>query len=484
MPPGLSKSRIISHRQCPKRLWLQVKRPDLLDDSATQSVLSVGNTVGTLARAMIPDGVLIDAADLREALRQTTSALAAKPRRVLFEATAQHDGVLVRADVLSPLQRGWHMIEVKSSSKLKDYHVEDAAIQSWVLRQAGVPLAAESIAVVDTAYVYPGQGRYAGLLRQEEITRDVAERRGEVPQWIAAARKTLTATKAPRIDPGPQCNSPFACPFQAHCIPPAEGYPVDILPYGGKLATALKAEGYADLRDVPKSRLSNPRHLQVWQASRSGKAVVDPILPQTLRALGYPRTYMDFESLNPAIPIWPGTRPYQQVVFQWSCHIQTRGGRVTHREFLSDGPQDPRHAFLTTLLDAVGRSGPVLVWNDAFEKTRLRELATIFPAFAPRIDALINRLVDLLPLFRKHYYHPAMMGSTSLKDVLPTIAPDLAYDDLEVANGTMAQEAFQRILLQRIPQSQRESTRQALLQYCERDTGALVRVVREFEAKN
>ena len=232
---------------------------------------------------------------------------------------------------------------------------------------------------------------------------------------------------------------------------------------------------------MPKSRLSNPRHLQVWQASRSGKAVVDPILPQTLRALGYPRTYMDFESLNPAIPIWPGTRPYQQIVFQWSCHTQTRDGRVTHREFLADGPQDPRHAFLTTLLDAVGRSGPVLVWNDAFEKTRLCELATLYPAFAPRIDALIARLVDLLPLFRKHYYHPAMMGSTSLKDVLPTIAPDLAYDDLDVANGTMAQEVFQRMLLQQMPEEQRESTRQALLKYCERDTGALVRVAGYFE---
>ncbi len=477
MPTGLSKSHIISHRQCPKRLWLQVNCRDLREAAATQAKRAEGNTVGTLARDMIPDGVLIDADDLREALRQTNQALAAKPRRVLFEATAQHDGVLVRADVLSPLQRGWHMIEVKSSSKLKDNHLEDAAIQSWVLRQAGVPVAAESIAVVDTAFVYPGQGRYAGLLRQEEITRDVAALRGEVPQWVAAARTTLAARKAPRIEPGPQCNAPFACPFQGHCIPPAEGYPVDILPNARKLPAQLRAEGYADLRDVPKSRLSNPRHLQVWQASRSGKAVVDPILPLTLRALGYPRTFMDFESLNPAIPIWPGTRPYQQIVFQWSCHTQTRSGRVTHREFLSDGPQDPRHAFLTTLLDAVGRSGPVLVWNDAFEKTRLRELAALYPAFASRIDALINRLVDLLPLFRKHYYHPAMMGSTSLKDVLPTIAPDLAYDDLEVANGTQAQEAFQRMLLQQMPQSQRESTRQALLKYCERDTGALVRVV-------
>ena len=481
MPIGLSKSRIISHRQCAKRLWLQINRPDLLEDSANQSVFAVGNTVGTLAREMIPDGVLIDANDLREALRQTRKTLAAKPRRVLFEATAQHDGVLVQADVLAPLSRGWHLIEVKSSSTLKDYHVEDVAIQSWVLRQAGLPLAAESIAVVDTAFVYPGQEQYAGLLRQEEITREVAELRGEVPQWVAAARKTLTSKRMPRIEPGPQCGDPFPCPFTGHCIPPTEGYPVDILPNGRNLPAQLRAEGYRDLRDVPKVRLSHPRHLQVWKASRTGKAVIDPVLPQTLRALGYPRTYMDFESLNPAVPIWPGTRPYQQIVFQWSCHRQTRDGRVTHHEFLAEGQQDPRHDFVVTLLDAVGRTGPVLVWNDVFEKTRLRELAELFPEFAPRINALIARIVDLLPLFRKHYYHPDMMGSTSLKAVLPTIAPDLAYGDLEVTNGTMAQEAFQCMLLQEIPEKKRESSQHALLKYCERDTEALMQIVNNFK---
>ncbi|MEW6558953.1 MAG: DUF2779 domain-containing protein [Pseudomonadota bacterium] len=480
MSNGLSKSRIISHRQCPKRLWLQVNRHDLRDDSATLGVMQVGNIIGAIARQLIPDGQLIDVADLRVALRQTSAALASKRRGVLFEATVQHDGVLVQADVLSPLQRGWHMIEVKSSSHLKDYHVEDAAIQSWVMRQAGVPLVAESIAVVDTGFVYPGQGRYAGLLRQEEITRQVAEQRKAVPGWVAAARKTLAARTEPRIAPGPQCGDPFPCPFQHHCIPSVQGYPVEILPHGGKLAAELRAEGYADLRKVPKTRLNKPRHLQIWQACRTGKAVIDPILPQTLRALPYPRTFMDFESLNPAVPIWPGTRPFQQIVFQWSCHIQTRDGRVTHREFLADGTQDPRRAFLTTLLDAVGTQGPVLVWNEGFEKTRLRELAALYPKEARRIDALIARLVDLLPLFRQHYYHPAMMGKTSLKDVLPTIAPDLAYDDLEVAKGTQASEEFQRILLQQITDDKRESTRQALLRYCERDTEALARVVVEF----
>lgn len=480
MPPGLSKSRIISHRQCPKRLWLQIHRPELLDDSANQASFAVGNTVGTLARDMIPEGVLIDAEDLREALRQTRQALASKPRRVLFEATAQHDGVLVRADVLAPLPRGWHMIEVKSSSTRKNYQVEDAAIQSWVLRQAGVPVAAESLAVIDTAFVYPGKHHYAGLLRQEEITREVAELRAEVPQWIAAARNTLSNKKAPRIEPGPQCHAPFTCPFTGHCIPPTEGYPVDILPYGGNLPAQLRAEGYSDLRDVPKSRLSKPRHLQVWKATRSGKAVVEPQLREFLRKLAYPRFYMDFESLNPAVPLWPGTRPYQQIVFQWSCHRQTRDGRVTHHEFLAEGREDPRYAFAVTLLDAVGSAGPVLVWNQTFEKTRLRELAALYPALAPRINKLIARIKDLLPEFRKHYYHPAMMGSTSLKAVLPTIAPDLAYDDLEVANGIQAGEVYQSTLLQEMAEDARQSARQALLRYCERDTGALVQIVNNF----
>ncbi len=480
MSHGLSKSRIISHRQCPKRLWLTVHRPDLLNNTNNQVAIQAGQTVGVIARNLVPGGVLIDAEDLRLALQQTTRALAAKPRAPIFEGTVQHDGVLVQADLLIPQARGWRMVEVKSSASVKPYQVEDAAIQSWVLREAGIPLVGEGIAHINTAFVYPGDDDYDGLLVEQRQNEAVAALLPEVPQWVEAARKTLSSKREPKIEPDAQCTDPFPCPFQAHCIPEQDGYPVDILPYAGKLAAQLRAEGYADLRDVPQERLSNPRHLQIWRATRNGKPFLNPALRETLRALPYPRYYIDFETLNPAIPLWAGTRPFQQIPFQWSCHIQQQDGSVQHQAFLADGPDDPRPEFIRSLLAAVGTSGPVLVWNQTFEQTRLQELAAAFPKLAGKIQKVIDRLVDLLPLFREYYYHPDMRGSWSIKAVSPTIAPDLAYDDLDVGDGMQAQEAFRFILSQEIAADLKESKRQALLAYCERDTLAMVRVVRDM----
>jgi hypothetical protein len=481
MSQGLSKSRIISNRQCPKRLWLTVKRPGLLDDTATKAAMETGNNLGVIARKLVPGGVLIDTDALRAALRQTAQALAAKPRVPIFEATVQHAGVLVRADVLIPQGRRWRMVEVKSSASVKDYQVEDAAIQSWVFRQAGVPLCGEGIAHINTAFVYPGGDNYDGLLIEQHQSGAVAALQPQVPQWIESARKTLSLRQQPNIAPGAQCTDPFPCPFQYHCIPPQEGYPVHILPHGGKLVAQLQAEGYTDLRDIPEGRLSNPRHVRIWAATRSGKPYINPSLRETLRALPCPRIYIDFETLNPAIPLWAGTRPYQQIPFQWSCHIQQTDGSVEHQAFLAEGHGDPRPEFIRTLLAAVGKTGPVLVWNQTFEASRLKELAEAYPPFTARIQKVIDRMVDLLPLAREHYYHPDMMGSWSIKAVLPTMAPDLAYDDLEVGDGMQAQEAFRHILSQEIDADERESKRKSLLAYCERDTLAMARVVETFE---
>ena len=479
MTLGLSKSRILSHRQCPKRLWLQVRRPELLDESVGSSAMAVGRTVGELACQQHPDGVLIDAEDLRAALRRTAQALTAKPRRPLFEATFEHEGVLVRADLLLPVARGWRMVEVKSSTSVKEYHVEDAAVQAWVLQGAGLPVWAKAVAHVDTGFVYPGGGDYDGLFVEEDVGPEVSDLLPEVPGWVDAARRTLARRKEPDVAAGAQCTDPFPCPFQAHCIPEPEGYPVDILPYGGKLIARLREEGYSDLRDVPGERLSKPLHQRIWKASRSGRAFLDPALGDAVRGLSYPRFFLDFETINPAIPLWEGTRPYQHIPFQWSCHIQDSEGGLRHEEFLAEGPDDPRCALTAALLAALGSKGPILVWSD-FEKTQLRELAKALPDFARRIEKVVARLVDLRRLANDHYYHPAMLGSWSIKAVLPTIAPKLSYDGLNVANGTMAQEAFSQILLSDLPEKDRRSLRGDLLKYCKRDTLAMVKIAARF----
>ena len=445
---------------------------------------SVGDQVGDIARQLHPGGLLMDD-DLKTALEQTREALTQTPRP-LFEATFQHEGTLVRADLMLPDGQGWRMVEVKSSTTVKDYHLNDAAVQAWVLQQQGVPLTRIDLAHINNQFVYPGGGDYQGLLTYANITATVQELQKEVPTWIAQARATASLNAEPNMAPGQQCTDPFECAFRRYCEPaafePLPSYSVRVLPYGGHLVKELLAEGKKDLRDLDESSFSNARHQRIWRAVQQGRAELDPKAGNAIRQLGWPRYYIDFETLNPAIPLWAGTRPYQQVPFQWSCHIETTD-RLQHAAFLADGSGDPRRPFIETLLDTIGEEGPVIVYNATFECGRLKESAEAFPDLAPRIQSIIDRLFDLLPLSREYYYHPEMCGSWSIKAVLPTIAPELGYEGLAVAHGGAAQEAFAEILASETSEARREELRQGLLAYCERDTLAMVRIAR-FYATN
>lgn len=480
---GLSKSRILLHRQCPKRLWLKIHRPEMEEvTDSNQTRFATGTYVGEIAQQLYPDGVLIDGDDLGQAVIDTQAILAGE-KRPIFEATFQADGVLIRNDLLLPVKDGFRMVEVKSSTSVKDYHLTDAAIQSWIAEQANLPVTRVEIAHIDNSFVYPGGGDYQGLLHYADITEQISAMKAEVPDWIKAARETLSGDE-PCIAPGIQCDTPFECSFFAYCSPSVEStdiYPPEVLPYGGTLAATLRAEGYTDLRDVPEERMETWKHQRVWRATKRGQAELNPEAGKLIVALPYPRYYIDFETINPAVPIWAGTRPYMQVPFQWSCHTETAKDVITHCAFLADGQSDPRRSFAKSLIDAVGTDGPIFVYNAPFERSRMHEIAEYYPDLASALQAAIDRIVDLLPIAREHYYHPEMRGSWSIKAVLPTIAPDLAYDNLEVANGGMAQEAFAEIMQPETLPERRQQLHNALLLYCERDTLAMVRIAHYFE---
>lgn len=482
---GLSKSRIIAHLQCSKRLWLQIHKPELQAiDSAQQTRLDMGNTVGDLARQQYPNGVLIDGDDLHHAVGETATQLARSKRIPLFEATFQKDGVLVRNDLLLPERTGYHLAEVKSSTQVKDYHLNDVAIQAHVTEKAGVALRKISIAHIDNAFVYRGNQDYDGLFTLVDVSNEARQLMPLVPGWIKAAQKTL-AGREPDVEPGPQCHSPFDCPFIDYCHPAEDmtTHPVELLPHAQKLTAALHSEGYQDIRDVPRDRLTTDRHLRMWKAISIGKPVLDKAVRDDMRALPYPRYFIDFETIAFAVPIWAGTRPYQQVPFQWSCHIESHTGTLKHAEWLSEGNDDPRSGFVQSLIQRIGPRGTLLAYNAAFERKRLEELAEAFPQCEEALLDLVDRMVDLLQITRNRYYHPDMRGSWSIKKVLPTIAPELSYEGLSVADGGMAQEAFATLLNPDTPEEQKSQIRSDLLTYCERDTYAMVEIARFFEGK-
>ena len=478
----LSKSRIVSGLQCERRLWLETYSREVMEiDATSQAAFDTGHAVGELARLLYGRGSLVEHIhDIDTALAETAALLACGgKRRTLFEPAFRHDGVVVRADVLKPVPGGYDLIEVKASTSVKDYHLIDCAIQAWVIEQAGVPLQHIRLAHLDNSFVYRGDADYRGLLVAEDVTAQVRELVADVTPWVRRFKKVLRADE-PAITTGDQCHDPYPCPFFAHCRtqePAGPKYPVALLPHGGKLARTLHEEGYLDLRKVPATRLDKPLHRRIHAASISGRAFLDPASAHMLAALDYPRHHLDFETIAFAVPRWAGTRPYQQIPFQWSCHVEQPDGSFKEHGFIDLSGEPPMRAFAESLLATLGRRGPIMVYNQSFEASRVKELAALFPDLSRRLLGLIDRMVDLLPITRAHYYHPAMLGSWSLKAVLPTIAPELAYDRLnEVADGGQAQLAYVEAIHPQTSSARRAALDTALRRYCANDTLALIRL--------
>jgi len=455
-----------------------------------QRAFQIGHEVGEIAQQLCPNGILIkDDDNLSVAISATISAMNMHPDRPLFEATFEHDGLLVRTDVLLPTKMGYRMTEVKASTSVKPYHVDDCAVQAWVLKQNHIKLNLVELAYIDTSFVYHGDGDYQGLLKSESLDSYIEELLDQVPQWVNGARLTLKGEE-PCIEPGPQCDDPFECPFKAYCTSDMDmseehEFPLDVLyRMSSKKKDELRALGYHDARLVP-SQFLNEKQAMIQQASKTGEASLDRRAAiQDMAGLPYPRYYLDFETITFTVPRWADTSPFSpQVPFQWSCHIEYAPGKLSHTMFLEVSGNDPRRACAESLVNVLAEEGPVLVYYASFEKGRIAELAQRFPDLESALLRINERVVDLLPIARQHYYHPAMKGSWSIKAVLPTIAPDLGYDQMEVGDGGEAQNAYCEIVHPDTPEGRRQELTQGLSEYCKLDTLAMVRLVWFFEGR-
>ena len=480
---NLSKSKILSLLQCPRRLWLEEYRPELArEDEGLEARLEAGGRVGETARGLFPGGLLVEGRSMEERIRRTGELLRGHSGP-LFEAAFRHNDVRVMADILLPEAGGFTLIEVKSSTSVKDYHLWDIAIQAWVLEGAGLDLKGIELAVIDSGFVYPGHGDYRGLFVRKDVSREARELRPKAPDWAAEGLAVLASDAEPRREPGDQCGTPFSCPFHDYCAPETTEYPVERLPRIGDMAKELRGQGWRDIREVPDSVPLSAAQSRVREVTKRGRAVLAAEAGEEISRLPWPRRYMDFETIAFAVPEWAGTRPYQQIPFQWSCHAEEKDGALRDCGFLADEDADPRRAFAESLVAGLAGSGPVLVYNAAFENRVLNETAAAFPDLAGELNAISARVFDLLPVARKHYYHPDMLGSWSLKSVLPTVAPELTYEDLSVSHGGEAQAAFLEMLKTPKGSAEREVLRESLLEYCGRDTYALVVLARFFAGK-
>jgi hypothetical protein len=334
-----------------------------------------------------------------------------------------------------------------------------------------------SLAHIDNRFVYAGDGDYRGLLTEHDITSEVLALQPVVPQWLAVVQAAAAANEEPDVAPGKRCVSPYECAFRGHCWPAGVAYPVQSLGGDRELLGSFVAAGIRDLRDVPTERLTRADQRRIQAVTRAGVAQLDQSVGDFLRALAFPRYFLDFETIAPAVPLFAGTRPYEALPFQFSCHVSHADGRVEHRSHLDLSGTDPRRGCAEALLVALDDNGPVLVYT-GYEQRVIAGLALRFPDLAPRLQLVSRRLVDLHPVIRRHFYHPDMQGSWSLKKILPVVAPDLSYGGGEVQDGNAASAAWFEA---RRPETTAE--RQAVLaseltRYCGLDTEGLLRLSR------
>jgi hypothetical protein len=477
----------MSSLQCLKRVHLEVHHRDLAEYSAaTEASFAIGHEVGDVAIQVYDNGAgaLIpwSGGSFSRPLRLTAELMGGLLREPVFEATLEHEDVLVREDVLLPAGNdSWRVVEIKASTRLKPEHVQDCAIQAWVHRGAGHGLDAIALGHVNNQFQYPGGGDYAGLFIEHDLTEKVDALLSSVPAWVDAARNAVEGDM-PEVPVGQHCFKPYECPFIRHCWPRAERYPIVGLRGSRKRLGEFVAAGYRDIRDVPATEL-NETQLRIRRASRLGEAELLPAGGRFFRELKYPRYYLDFEAAGPPVPVWENTRPYEVLPFQYSCHIEHASDPVGHVEFLDMSGAAPMRSLAEKLIADLGVSGPILMYT-TYELRVIQGLADRFPDLATDLRALMDRLVDMKPVVKQNYYHPDQLGSWSIKDVLPTIAPDLDYANIEgIAEGTAAARAYLSAIHAETSPEERQRIKQELLTYCHHDTLAMLRIA-EFFADN
>jgi hypothetical protein len=493
----LTKSNLTAFRQCPKRLWLEVyRRKDAFNAPDAKRRMAEGDKIGEMARTnFVPNGsgrlIDIKAQGVDEAIRTTADIL--PDRQPIFEAGFEANGAWCFVDILLPsgteLEPQWRMVEVKSSTKLKPYHLEDATIQAHIATAAGLSLSSVEIAHVDTNWTYQGDENYQGLLTYVDISETAAARAPEVLHWITEAQDVLASPEPPSIAMGKHCKTPHECGFQHLCKaehPQAE-LPVEWL--AGRLHKDIQSQQRLkpalDMRDVDDALLNRDQQ-RIKAVTVSGQTCFDqPAAAAELERHSFPLYFLDFETIQFALPRWAGTKPYQQIPFQFSLHRLNSSSSWEHREFLDLSGRDPSRSFAEKLVEGCGNDGAIFVYNASFEAARIRELSERFADLSSALLSLNERMVDLHPVAKRHFYHPSQQGSWSIKYVLPAICPDMvdAYQTLvSVQNGTMAMEAYVAASDLGEMDPAKAEIAKGLKAYCKLDTWAMVRVWSAFTA--
>ena len=486
MPHGLSKSRFTSGLQCHKKLWWEVHEPDAVElqpDKVLQDLFDQGHQVGELARTRYPGGLLIERANTTRTERvAATEAALDSDAPAVFEATFIADDTHVAIDVLEQRGNGHRLIEVKASNSQKEEHVPDVAVQAYIAAASGVEINSAEVMHLNKEFRHPNVG---DLFACTDVTEAVAKFLPNVPDELAR-QKEMLAGPLPEVAIGVHCFEPRDCPFMKRCWPDSPDHIVQLCGVGPKRAAAYFQRGIQWIRDLPPTEKLNFQQRRQLKAMAEHRLIVEPTLAQALAPFSggedFRLGFLDFETIQRAVPVWPGMAPWQQAPAQFSYHERQPDGTYSHAEFLAEGPADARPPLVEAMIEATAGADRVVMYT-SFEKTRIREMQQAVPQLAAELAALQAKLIDLHPVMRNCVYHPGFNGSYSLKEILTPLVPELTYDDLVIVDGRVASVEIARLLFVagKIPRHEHDRVRKDLLNYCERDTWAMVKLLEKLE---
>ena len=490
----LSKSKYKRGHQCKKILWLEKYKKDLLESTDEKAVFKMGTEVGELAKGLFGDYEDISAdLTLTQKIEKTNELLLNKPN-IITEASFSYDNNFCSVDILKNNLDGVEFYEVKSAANIKPTYLVDAAYQYYVLHNLGLNVKKVGLVLIDSSYIKEAEIDIKKLFRIEDITSKVKEKQEEIIKKIEEIRQFMEEhdeSNEPDICICDHCFDSYLCNFWEYCrgdLPSPNIF--DIV--GMRNSTKFKKyfhKGKKTFKDLYSSedfnKLTPNQRLQVkWGAEEYDKPYVDDekIAKFLQKVKKYPLYFIDYESINPPIPEYEGTRPYQQICFQYSLHvIKEEGAPVEHKAFLADeDDENVLRTFAESLVEAIpeDEKGTVIVYNQTFECQRNKELGKLFDDLKDDLKRINDSIVDFeVPFKKKYYYAKEMQGYSSLKYVLPALYPELDYSNLKlVHNGPEASDAFLRLRHETLTEKERRDIRDRLLEYCERDTYALVKI--------
>ena len=487
--PFISKSKYLSGLQCYKLLWHYYNAKNEIPevDVATQAIFDQGHLVGEYAKRLFLGGIEVakEVEGFDEVLKQSSKALAL--RKPLFEAAFKSNNAYARADILNPIGKDqWDIIEVKSSTEVKEINLHDLALQRFTYEGAGLKIAKCFILHINNKYVRHGDIEPKKLFKQVDVTNEVSKFSSSVAPNLKEMLRVIGEKKFPEVEIGPQCNNPYPCPLQEKCwafLP--ENNPLTLYYFKKDKAFELIHSGILDILSLPKTaKLSDKQEIQI-EALRSGKPHIEREgIRSFLSHLEYPLYYLDFETMMTAIPLYDDVRPYQQLPFQFSLHIVEKpGDKPKHESFLADGKSDPRSEILKRLKGLLGDHGSIVAYNASFETGKLRDCCEAYKEYSSWFGKIEKRIVDLLSPFKSfYYYHPKQHGSASIKVVLPALTGK-GYEGMEIAEGGTASNEYLRVTFgERITDKERATVRKNLEEYCKLDTLAMVDIVEKLSA--